>query len=344
VTCWGLGPFDPHRDRLDNHEICAPRSDGGFERQPFPPAKRMAMDASGRICVVTSSGDVLCNATYQPPTDSVSRTLAEPENPPLVPVRGIRRLDVPKARDVVAGADHFCALAIDGTVTCWDQNAYGQAGAPTEQCVTSLIGGCKVKPTRVRLARPATAVVAGKEHSCAILDNGEVACWGNNNHGALGFSSDVHCHPFWRGFCNAVPGVVQGVDDVVALVASKSMLQTWALTDSGRIVSWPEQVPRKSESRSFVGPCDSTAGALTPEEVERREHELKDKRTRVRGRVSMTRFNDRPMGRLGRLLLHPRSPGTDDGEVIVDGKVVRFFDADSALGIYVYDACRVQHD
>ena len=39
VTCWGLGPFDPQRYRLDNHEIYAPRSDGGFERQPFPPMR-----------------------------------------------------------------------------------------------------------------------------------------------------------------------------------------------------------------------------------------------------------------------------------------------------------------
>ena len=37
--------------------------------------------------------------------------------------------------------------------------------------------------------RTATAIAAGREHTCAILDNSSVKCWGYNDKGQLGIDN-----------------------------------------------------------------------------------------------------------------------------------------------------------
>ena len=37
-----------------------------------------------------------------------------------------------------------------------------------------------------------TAIAAGSEHSCAILDNASVKCWGFNGYGQLGIDNTTH--------------------------------------------------------------------------------------------------------------------------------------------------------
>ena len=39
--------------------------------------------------------------------------------------------------------------------------------------------------------RTATAISAGVYHTCAILDNASVKCWGWNNSGRLGIDNDT---------------------------------------------------------------------------------------------------------------------------------------------------------
>lgn len=60
-----------------------------------------------------------------------------------------------------AGGHHNCAL-IDGAVTCWGYNNWGQTTVPA-------------------LSNP-QHISGGRNHSCAIDDTG-VVCWGNNEHG-----------------------------------------------------------------------------------------------------------------------------------------------------------------
>lgn len=82
-----------------------------------------------------------------------------------------------------------CAVRTDGEVRCWGQGSWGQNGRGT----TDDPYGNTLPPS----AGPATdlgegSVVAfaeGKEaeHFCALLENGDLKCWGYNGGGVLGY-------------------------------------------------------------------------------------------------------------------------------------------------------------
>jgi uncharacterized protein YjdB len=95
---------------------------------------------------------------------------------------------VPK--QISAGYFHTCVLLQDGAVKCWGFNGYGQLG----QGDTLVRGGLPNQMgdalPPVDLGGPAKAVVAGDYHTCAILLDGRVKCWGIG--GFLGLGDNDH--------------------------------------------------------------------------------------------------------------------------------------------------------
>jgi hypothetical protein len=335
VRCWGarFGELE-HFDA----SICQAWPSERFEQaEPFPPVRQIAMTSDGRVCAVTATGAVLCDGIYEPVTDPMTIAASQPLIGALgpAPTPGVKPLSVPAARDIVAGAEHFCALGKDGSVTCWDENGHGQAGAPTELCVEYVYGGCKVEPTRVQLDSKATAIAAGEEHSCAVLEDGGVACWGNNEGGVLGFESEQVCHPNFRGFCNPVPERVAGIGDALQIAAMPDGRLNWVLTDEGALLRWPGGDRGPPDRRRPISRCRDHEGALTELQLARNAAQLLGKRVRARGVVG------RP-GRLGILHLQGDSALRVGDRVIVDGQLVRWHygpDQPDSLGLYVYDAC-----
>jgi len=86
-----------------------------------------------------------------------------------------------------------CSIMDDGTLYCWGANYDGQIGIGTHCASGNYLNGCNgvegiSTPTMVSLpmGRTATAVALGSDHTCSILDDGSVWCWGSNNNGGLG--------------------------------------------------------------------------------------------------------------------------------------------------------------
>jgi alpha-tubulin suppressor-like RCC1 family protein len=92
------------------------------------------------------------------------------------------------AKFISAGVAHTCAILNDDTLKCWGANTSGQLGygnsfalsAPSAAVVSFENG------------RTVRAVSAGIAHTCVILDDNTVHCWGNNASGQLGLENDTN--------------------------------------------------------------------------------------------------------------------------------------------------------
>lgn len=136
------------------------------------------LSASGRrVCALLASGDVRCWGQGGPGAlgRSGDETLGDDEVPASVPP-----LDLGEpATQVSLGQQHGCALLASGAVRCWGDNlldlyVYGTSAQDwaDDEPLSSV-------PT-IPLAAPATQLASGNGFSCALLQTGQVSCWGRS--------------------------------------------------------------------------------------------------------------------------------------------------------------------
>ena len=86
------------------------------------------------------------------------------------------------AKAITGGEAHFCAILDDDSVKCWGNGSNGKLGTGStsdQRTPTSTTGS-------FGSGRYAVAIDAGYQHTCAILDNGDLTCWGSDADGQLG--------------------------------------------------------------------------------------------------------------------------------------------------------------
>ena len=85
-----------------------------------------------------------------------------------------------RALAISTGMQHTCALLDDHRIKCWGENSYGELGlgdTRSRGAAASEMGNA-LPFVDLGTGRTAIAVSAGKYHTCAILDDGSVKCWG----------------------------------------------------------------------------------------------------------------------------------------------------------------------
>ena len=132
------------------------------------------------------------------------------------------------ATAITAGDVHTCALLNDGNITCWGDDDDGQLG----NGATST-GDIDTPPTAITLpgSATATAITAGGFHTCALLNDGNITCWGDDRFGQLGngpITGDIDTPP--------APITLPGNATATAITAGAA--HTCALLSTGNITCW----------------------------------------------------------------------------------------------------------
>jgi|GEM_PF-1342087 len=132
------------------------------------------------------------------------------------------------ATTITAGPYHTCAILNTGTTTCWGSNDNGQLGngSNTDSATPVTVDF----PTGTTAA---TAITAGAAHTCAILNTGEVSCWGRNFSGQLGNGTTTN---------STTPVTVTLPVGTTATTITAGDLHTCAILNTGQVSCWGRNV------------------------------------------------------------------------------------------------------
>jgi alpha-tubulin suppressor-like RCC1 family protein len=122
----------------------------------------------------------------------------------------------------IAGGSYFsCTRLVAGSLQCWGYNATGELGNgnTSNDPVTT--------PVSVLGISNSLALDVGGFHSCAVLSDGTVKCWGENYHGQLGDGTNN---------TSLEPKLVSGITNGIAIAAGYS--GTCAILGGGSVVCW----------------------------------------------------------------------------------------------------------
>ncbi len=165
VLCWGDNLYGQSGDPASTgiRTITTPQLVVGLGG---PVVGLFSGPTANHTCALTAATTVLCWG-YRPNGNGSGSPV-----PTLVPgLSGVSQLAL--------ATDHTCALGFDGGIKCWGGNRYGRLGdgSTTDRAAPTPVVG---------LGGAATEISVGALHTCAVLTNGGVRCWGQGQDGQLG--------------------------------------------------------------------------------------------------------------------------------------------------------------
>lgn len=211
---------------------------------------------SAQSCALLDSGALRCWGKNEHGELGVGDHLERPL--PSAP------LGIGEASAFAMGFDHTCALLAGDRVRCWGDDYHGYIGGlPDEpqdvvlsgvvtlaagQAQTCAIAanklhcwgatsprGSQVVPAPVALPAAPAAVTLGHRHGCALVDGGDVYCWGENHRGQLGDGTTRdHEAPAKVQHLGVSRAIAAGGAHVCA-VSDHDELRCWGYNDNAQI-------------------------------------------------------------------------------------------------------------
>lgn len=129
------------------------------------------------------------------------------------------------ATKVVASGNRTCALLADGTVWCWGWNLKGLLGIGTSEEVVTV-------PALIQDLPQAIDLDTASLHTCAVVVDGSVRCWGHGKDGQLGY--------YGVAKSSLTPVPVKGINSATAIVTGN--YHSCALLQGGAVWCWGSNV------------------------------------------------------------------------------------------------------
>ena len=135
------------------------------------------------------------------------------------------------------GGQHSCALLDNASVKCWGRNLYGQLGIDNSTNMGNDSGEmAQLTSINLGTGRTATAIEGGDFHTCALLDNASVKCWGKNLYGQLGIDNSTHMGDD-SGEMAQLTSINLGTGRTATAIAANEV-HTCALLDNAAVKCW----------------------------------------------------------------------------------------------------------
>lgn len=131
----------------------------------------------------------------------------------------------------LAVVGHRLLVTDDGALLSWGASIYGARGVPDP------IGVSATTPAELSIGGRASSVAVGTDHTCALLDDGRVQCWGRNDRGQLGLGDTENRGDEVGEMGAALPFVDLG-DGVAAIAITCGGSYSCALLGTGGVKCW----------------------------------------------------------------------------------------------------------
>lgn len=207
----------------------------------------------GFSCALLTAGNVRCwgygnsgRTGYNITTDTAVTPATSIINTGDVPIGGT-------VTQISAGLGHACALLTTGSVRCWGAGGNGQLGHNNTALVGDTPGTSIINAGDVPVGNSVQQIAAGRLHTCALLVNGAVRCWGDNPSGQLGYN---HTNPVATNAGNSI--VIIGdvpVGGIVTQIATGDF-HTCALLTNGAVRAG--ETTRQDSSDTAIQPTSET--------------------------------------------------------------------------------------
>ncbi len=187
----------------------------GQGRSNFGPVRGLAAGAD-HTCALLQGGRTQCwgaNAQRELGSGDNKAVFRQP-----VLLSGMDHIAQPS--HIATGKSHTCAV-VPGGVACLGDNSYAQLGADPQKVPN------RDKPKVLEVSAPVRELVAGEAHTCALMADGQVACFGYNVRGQLGQGDAEQLFP---------PSLVKGFSQGIDLVAGAS--HTCGARRDGSVLCW----------------------------------------------------------------------------------------------------------
>ena len=135
--------------------------------------------------------------------------------------------------------NHTCAILDNASVKCWGENGQGQLGIgnKVDKGDNSNEMGDNLPSIDLGTGRTATAIAAGAYITCALLDNGAVKCWGDNNIGQLGIGNTTDMGDNSEEMGDNLPSIDLGTGRTATAIASMRN-HTCVILDNAAVKCW----------------------------------------------------------------------------------------------------------
>jgi len=249
VRCWGFGG----QGRLGygtQETVGDNEPPGGLDPVVLGRPARAISAGEAHTCAILDNASVRCwglGTAGQLGYGSIGN-VGDDEAPSL-----IGPVDLGAGRTAVAlssGDFHTCAVLDDATVRCWGFGGQGRLGYANANSIGDDETPGSAGPIDIGSGRTARAISGGDRHTCALLDNGSVRCWGNASNGQLGYGNRTNIGD------DETPGSVGPVDlgpgrTAVAITAAGD--HTCVRLDDGSTRCWGRGL------NGELGTCDTNA-------------------------------------------------------------------------------------